>query len=352
MTAEEDLKKLSLQRVLSPHEIKISHMDHRGRKTTKLVGNTTSSNYIKSQNRTYEFEFEEPLFISHIQFKTVEYADGSKANFSCTYFPTGEKERSQPANANNAWTVRINGFITKFSIEPPKKYLGEQLLTAVEIVGLNPREFSEVSKQVGAIENLRQSVIEKCQERLDKVTARESEISSLERKITELDETITQLTGQKAELENGVELTQNTLKEVERSVGSKKQELSEYSSRIETAASSIEQKTEERRQLSAEITRANSELRELKENINMFPTEISGFVAQGASSIRRYTALAAIPIIVIGIVTFDLFVNASNLSQFNELPENMPIWEIILARFPYVLVCGALLVVHAENKVT
>lgn len=75
----------------------------------------------------------------------------------------------------------------------------------------------------------------------------------------------------------------------------------------------------------------------------MFPTEISGFVSQGASSIRRYSFLAAIPIIVIGLVTVDLFSKASDLSHLEYLPQNVSIWEILVARIPYVLVCGALI---------
>ncbi|MEX1198896.1 MAG: hypothetical protein WEB57_13690 [Pseudohongiellaceae bacterium] len=343
MSVEKDIGELEALKVSAPHEINLSYLDHRSRKTTKLVGNTSEQNYVKGQHRTYEFEFKEPQFVTRIQLSTLDYADGNKAAFTCTYYPSGDKGKVQIANANNAWDVRINGFITKFSIEPPRKYLGDQLLTAVQIEGVRPSEFPDIAKQVGSIENLRQSALEKCRERLDAVAAKEAEVDGLKHAIAELTETINRLNDDKSQVEDELESVQEELAETERSVGSKKQELSEYSARIESAASSIEQKSEERKQLSSEITKAKAELRELKENINLFPTEISGFVSQGASSIKRYSFFAAIPIIVIGLVTIDLFLRASELSHLTNLPQGISIWEVLVARFPYVLVCGALL---------
>lgn len=213
----------------------------------------------------------------------------------------------------------------------------------MQIEGVRSSEFPDVAKQIGSVENLRQSALEECRERLDAVTAKEAEIDELKVTISELKETIKQLNGDKSQVEGELESVQEQLAAVERSVGSKKQELSEYSARIESVTSSIEQKTEERKQLSSEIARAKSELRELKENINLFPTEISGFVSQGASSIKKYSFLAAIPIIVIGLVTTDLFFRASELSHLTNLPRGISSWEVLIARFPYVLVCAALL---------
>jgi len=343
MSIEEDIGELEALKVSAPHEINLSYLDHRSRKTTKLVGNTSEQNYVKGQHRTYEFEFKEPQFVTRIQINTLDYAEGSKAAFTCTYYPSGDKGKVQIANAKNTWSVRVNGFITKFSIEPPKKYLGDQLLTAVQIEGVRPSEFADIAKQVGSVENLRQSALEKCRERVDAVTAKEAEVDGLKHIIAELAETINQYNDDKEQVEGELESVREELTATERSVETKKQELSEYSARVESAASSIEQKSEERRQLSSDITKAKAELRELKENINLFPTEISGFVSQGASSIKRYSFFAAIPIIVISLVTIDLLLRASELSHLTNLPQGVSIWEVLIARFPYVLVCGALL---------
>ncbi|MBQ0794505.1 hypothetical protein [Zhongshania sp.] len=343
MSVEEEIVKLEGLTVSSPHAISIEYLDHRGRKTTKLVGNASDENHIKSQHRTYEFEFKEPQFVSAIQFHSVDYADGIKANFTCTYYPSGADGKAQVLSSGNKWTVHINGFVTKFTVEPPRKFLGDQLLTSVQIQGLHSQEFAEVAKQVGAAESFKQAALEKCRERLSEVTSKEAEVAGLEQQIVEKSESLEKLEQRESELSAAVESEQEKLEVTERAVGSKKQELSEFSARIESASSSIEQKTGERQQLSTEITKAKAELRELKENINMFPTEISGFVSQGASNIRRYSFLAAIPIIIIGLVTVDLFSKASELSHLENLPANISVWEVLIARFPYVLVCGALI---------
>lgn len=343
MSVEKDIEELETLKVSAPHEITLSYLDYRNRKTTRLVGNTSKDNYVKGQHRTYEFEFKEPQFITRIQFSTMDYTDGNKAEFNCTFYPSGGESKIQVANANNAWIVRVNNFITKFSIEPPKKYLGDQVLTGIQIEGVRSREFPNIAKQIGTVENLRKDALEECRERLDAVRSKEDEVEKLQDTIAELNGTINQLNQSKSQVEDELESVQERLTATDRNVSSKKQELSEYSARIESAASSIEQKTEERKQLSTEIAKARSELRELKENINLFPTEISGFVAQGAASIKRYSILASIPIIVLGLVTVDLYSRASELSNLANLPESISIWEVLMARSPYVLVCGALI---------
>lgn len=342
MSAEEDIGGLESLTVFSPHEIDIQALDHRGRKTTRLVGNTSESNHVKGQHRKYEFEFKEAQFISSIQFNTIDYADDSKASFSCTYFPSGAKDKTEVLNAGNKWTVRINRFITKFSVEPPRKFIGNQLLTSVQIQGLRSDEFAEISKQVGAAENFKRSALEKCKERLAAVTAKESEVAGLEQKIAELSETIEGLEQKQSDLDGEIDQAQEKLEATDRTISSRKQELSELSARIESAVSSIEQKSGERKQLSTEITQAKAELRDLEENINLFPTEISGFVSQGATNIRKYSFLAAIPIILIGLVTVDLFSKASELSHLSNLPANISVWEVLIARTPYVLACAAI----------
>lgn len=72
MTIEENIEELETLKVSAPHEIKLSYLDHRSRKTTKLVGNTCEENYVKGQHRTYEFEFKEPQFVTRIQLSTLD----------------------------------------------------------------------------------------------------------------------------------------------------------------------------------------------------------------------------------------------------------------------------------------
>ena len=103
MSVEKDIGELEALKVSAPHEIDVSYLDHRGRKTTRLVSNTSEENYVKGQRRAYEFEFKEPQFVTQIQISTLDYADGNKAEFTCTYYPSGEQGKVQVANSNNAW---------------------------------------------------------------------------------------------------------------------------------------------------------------------------------------------------------------------------------------------------------
>jgi hypothetical protein len=85
-------------------------------------------------------------------------------------------------------------------------------------------------------------------------------------------------------------------------------------------------------------------LRTLQNNINLFPTEIAGYVTQGAKNVNLYAVLCCVPIAIIIAVTYRLFGNSERLLSYVYNP-NFGIIEFLISRLPYVVVSAVILAV-------
>jgi hypothetical protein len=85
-------------------------------------------------------------------------------------------------------------------------------------------------------------------------------------------------------------------------------------------------------------------LSSLENDINLFPTEIAGYVTQGAKNVSLYWKLCAIPLIVIAVVTLRLFMNSEKILNY-VYNENFSIIEFLISRIPYVAVSAVVLAV-------
>ncbi|MEQ8432175.1 MAG: hypothetical protein RLN94_05645 [Roseovarius sp.] len=105
----------------------------------------------------------------------------------------------------------------------------------------------------------------------------------------------------------------------------------------------LKERNAERSALATEIADMKQELRSLQDDINMFPTEISGFVSQAAQNTKSYWWLALVPIGLLVIMAALLVVNAANLTTVIDEHENARIFSILATRIPYVLITTAII---------
>ena len=95
--------------------------------------------------------------------------------------------------------------------------------------------------------------------------------------------------------------------------------------------------------LNKEVAEFNQKLRVLRDDVNLFPTEISHFVSQGGQNIGTYWELAAVPIGLIVIVTGLLVFNAANLTTVLDESNTAKVWSILLTRIPFVVITTAII---------
>jgi hypothetical protein len=104
-----------------------------------------------------------------------------------------------------------------------------------------------------------------------------------------------------------------------------------------------EERKTERSELATKITEQKQDLRKLKDDINMFPTEISGFVSQAAHNTKMYWKLAWLPILLLVAMTALLVSNAANLTTILDENNNTRLFSILVTRIPYVVIISAVL---------
>lgn len=168
-----------------------------------------------------------------------------------------------------------------------------------------------VEEEEGKLENVRVEY----NELLDKKTDIESEIEDLRSKQSSLS---SEFHG----TEQRVEASESRLKDIEERINILRRE---------------------RESLSNEISDRAKDLKSLEDDINLFPTEISEFIKEGARNIGQYRNLAFIPILLILVISGLLVFNAANLTTIFERKEDVSIISIFVTRLPYVIIAAAIL---------
>ncbi len=117
----------------------------------------------------------------------------------------------------------------------------------------------------------------------------------------------------------------------------------ERNERVQAVEISIQNLNNERKDISVKLAESESKLKELKNNINLFPTEIAGYVNQGTKNINLYFWISLVPMAIIAFVTYRLFHNAESLLNFDISGSPYDIVKYLLSRSPYVIVSAAIL---------
>ncbi|GAA4756498.1 hypothetical protein GCM10023264_25200 [Sphingomonas daechungensis] len=85
-------------------------------------------------------------------------------------------------------------------------------------------------------------------------------------------------------------------------------------------------------ELATEVQNSEATLKSLRNNINLFPTEIVEFVNHGSKNIKQYFWLAAAPIMIIGVMFVMLVKGAADLSTVITHDPNVNIQALISAK--------------------
>lgn len=310
-------------------------------KTTKLLTNSGSEVIIDSRNRWHDYEFRKPLFISFVRVKTLGFGDYHEFRFKAKLVDGGSEEYVARKSGED-FTVAINQFVKSISFKPPSIWFSNPKLTKVIIWGFYKDDISEFLRHFANIDRIKDEAIAEI--RTEKA-AIDASIEALEAKEAEL-----------SEIDVSIEESQASLTEAKSDLAAERQRLAELkaqnsamSSQLETISEQIEERkaeigtlTTSREDLRLETERANTDLKKLKENINLFPSEISGFVTQAGNDIRTYIRFAAGLIVIISALFIWVLAGAFDLAEFVKQNPTVNIGPLLLAKLPLAIVVSAI----------
>ncbi|MFT0140701.1 hypothetical protein ACEK07_45250 [Alcanivoracaceae bacterium MT1] len=342
MKAEDNVDKLKATNPIFAEAIPFSYFNHRGREVVNLINNEDEAKAVKGEEGEFSFELKSPIFLIGVIVVAEGYSAGDECEFNFSGEVYGDTTLNPAMDDGGRWAISVSDIVTGFSFVPPRKDTSNLYVKSVSVYGLEVSEIGEAFLQVGEMENLKNEILKECESRIKEVDEKESLLVDLEEKNKSLEKSIEEANEKLKNIEGEVSEGVNVLDSLKKNLKNNKQHLNEIQARIEATNSQLETKTQQRQQIISDLEEAKNELKRLKDNINLFPTEVQGFVEQGAKNINQYMWLSAIPIFIIAIVTGMLFLNAADLTHFS-LQEKKDVWEVVLSRIPYVSVCVAIL---------
>lgn len=340
-----------LEEPIPPQEggIPIEFFRKRTSKTARLIDNSNASFSVQGQHKWYNLQLDESIYITKIIFFTNDYTSYDSAEIEWASKSQGSDGKEKTKNKEGAFIFEVNSFVQNISFRPEKKYLAKPEIRRIEVYGLTIKDFSEACQYLSRLDHYKKEIVEDLEAYFIKAEECSGIINEFEDKKKEILTSIDMMEEQRDSLSTEINTLSDSKESLQESINKLKNEESHIISRKQKLDDLIDQKVKDQQGLNTEIADRKIHLRKLKENINLFPSEITGFVDQGAKSITRYTILSSIPILVIILVTASLFLSSADLTVVYKRPEGVDIWTVLLTRIPYVVISATL--IHACYRI-
>jgi len=328
----------------APQDIDIAFFSHRGRKSTQLIGNTESSNFIKARREWMEFDFVDLIYISTIEVFAFGYDDYHELELSYQDFLTKSTNIEKVRYNGSSFVFKVNRFLGGFGLRPNERWYKDSKLTSINLMGVEQRHFSDV---ISVLENLvgEKSKIEAhLNQYLVRARAAEKEFPVLTEEIEDLTASISNYNDELLSIKSIIDSDKKEIDNLRKEIAISESVKRGTDEQVQISNTSREKLNNDNERLAVDISEKENKLRSLENNINLFPTEIAGYVEHGAKNVNLYAIISLIPLLVIVIVTFRLFINSEKLLGYIYSP-HFGILEFLISRLPYVLVSGLILAV-------
>ncbi len=288
-------------------EIDISFFSHKSRKSTRLIGNKSDEASIRARRDWLSFDLNETIYITSIKVFSQDYNEYHEMEISFIDALSGKRINEKRKFGTDGFSFEPKKFMRGFGLIPDSTWLSSPFITKIEVRGIEEKYFSDVINVLENVNKEKSRIESELNAHLERAKRASAEFDALQDRIAEQDETIAGkeeaiqtlnqqvagLTGQRDELSKRIEISSSVEKE--------------RNERVQAIEIDINNLNERRKMLSSGIAKNESNLRDLKNNINLFPTEIAGYVSQGTRNIRVYFWLSIIPFLIIAFVTYRHF---------------------------------------------
>lgn len=341
--AQEKLTDLHSVQPLSVGNLPFDLINRRSNKTTKLVANSGVETSMNGANRWFDYEFSEPVFLCEIIVSTENYTSYDSFDFKWEMAQGGEAYQEAARASETTYRASINQLVTSVSFKPPKKWFTDAKLNQVKLIGFTVAELDELVTHVARLDRYKNDIIAASQQAMTRAEEANNRIDSLQQEADELQLELGDAKKAVTDLNNEIGRLTEQRNGLVSDIDTRKKAVSELFAQEEIIKERLAARSSERMGLATEITEQRQELRSLQDDINMFPTEISGFVSQAVQNTKTYWQLSWIPILLLVVVTGLLVFNAANLTTVVDENDNARIFSILATRLPYVIIATAII---------
>ncbi|OWV77238.1 hypothetical protein ATY76_04690 [Rhizobium sp. R339] len=324
--------------------IDISFFSHRGRKSTQLLGNADEGNFIKARREWMDFDFVDLIYVTEILVHAIGYENYHELELSFQDFISKTTSNLHVKFEGGAFRFRIDRFIGGFGLRPNERWFKDSKLTRIEVSGIEQKHFSEVISVLQNINGEKQKVESFLNQYLQRAEIAEKRHQELIDQLEELESDLVNKTSEGAKIKEDILQHSRELATIQKEVAITEAVRRNVDDQVQTANNHFDSMTKKAEILAKNISDKEIQLRSLENDINLFPTEIAGYVTQGAKNVSLYAWLCLAPLAVIIVVTVRLFMNSEKILSYS-YDERFTIIDFLISRLPYVAVSTIVLAV-------
>jgi hypothetical protein len=316
-------------------------------KLSRLVGNTAEDVFLKAQHRSYTLSFKNRYYVREVVFVVDGASSSREYDVSWASWARGDQIHRTCYPADNALKASVNDIVSEIQIVPPEKLFGSIKIKSIKLTGVGQVEFQAKLERLAAIDAIQARLGTASQALKNEYAAHAQKIAAAKKQHDEIAAAIEELNQELSDSGERKESIDSAIAKAEVEAKATRDRLQSLELRVAATDNILSEKNAAVQQASGQIAAQDQTLRELKNNINLFPTEVRGFVDEGGSAVKKYIGLSLIPIALIAAMGVDLLINAKGL-----LTSGATGWQLaeaMVLRTPYVVL--ALSVIGASYKV-
>lgn len=350
-TAAKKAKKEILAERVSPE---ISHLpfkfvENHSSRTAKLIANSGATSSVEGQNRWFEYQFKEPVFIYRVVVNETNYPDYKLFEIEVT-LNDGRIIKNRAAPSSGKVYLEVNSFAKSFRFRPPKAYLSlDKKIDSIEIFGFDRSEAGKFIQFCRDIESAKLGILQEIEAREEQYQATIQQAAVAQQQLTDAQKSVSELKVQSDRIKAAIKRLDTERTEQSAKLAAVEAAIAESASRLVTINREVESRATRNQTLSEQIAGHEEKLAELRSNIALFPSELSDFVKQGKSNAETLFYLSLAPIAIIFVMFILLVSGAVELTTKITTDQNINILALIVSRFPYVFI--AFVIITASYKI-
>lgn len=325
-----------------PSQIPFSLVLRHERKTTKLLLNLSATKPVPGQNRRYDFEFSEPVFVTEIVIETTDYSNFADFYFSWTRFD-GTQFTSRGNVRDNSVLCEVGMFIINVEFTPPKTFFTSPTIDGLKIIGFPASQTKRFLDFISDIDSIKDEAKEELDSQVADLNKKLAALQSLQTQRSTLNQEVTNLKSQISREQGKIKRLEIQNSELIAQVGDRERTLSQLAAEAKNEKQDLLRHSRIRSDLANSILAKKKLLSELQSNINLFPSELSSFSKQGSSDFRWFAALSIVPAAIILLMLGELTWGAADLTTKITGDGNLNIPALLVSRTPYVVISCAII---------
>ncbi|MEP6785038.1 MAG: hypothetical protein ABI898_04770 [Sphingomonadales bacterium] len=313
-----------------------------GNRTTKLIATSGQDMPIDGRHRWHDFKFRESVLVTRVTVYLTGYSDFS--DFDIRWFDElGVETQARGRPTDGVLVFYINSLCTHISFRPPTVFFSSPKISNVRVEGVERSKVASALDSLSDLDTYKENIIRIADKAVASADAKIELGQKSQQERASIQREIATMKGNQSRLKKNVDDLSLKRNELITHNSAAESALADADARIKINQNQNTALIDENKLISEEIVDGNIKLKDLRANINLFPSEIVSFVDQGTKNLRQYFLLAAAPIIIIVAMFILLIRGAADLTTVITNDPKVNIQALMISRVPYVTISIAII---------